>query len=121
MSSKPPPPVVSRLTPDEARERLEEILLDGRIHPDAFERVRSLTSLDAWPPAEPMDAALSLLDPDEAPEPDDAPASALFKMAGILLDLAEHYAFEAGRAAERAGTVAPDSDEDAADTMNTEV
>ena len=90
--------IPSRLSPDEARARLVAIIDSNQVAKSARSFTRKLVKLDAWPPEDPREVALCCLDPDEAPDEDEAKPSAMFAMASILLSLAEYRAFEAGRA-----------------------
>lgn len=75
------------------------ILSDGRIDDDAINDVRARAGLDEqWPPKDPRYVALGLLDADDGPDPELVPLSAAHDLVDALLDLAEHNAFEAGRA-----------------------
>lgn len=76
------------------------ILSDGRIDDDALNDVRARAGLDdAWPPNDPRCVALGLLDADDGPDPELVPLSVVHDLVNALLDLAEHNAFEAGKAA----------------------
>lgn len=98
-----------RLTSEEARHRLEELLGSKgprgrrRVTMEKRERVRFLAGLDAWPPKDPHGAALRLLDPDEAPgAPGDGTQgrcdpSLPYEASKILFAYQAHLDFEAGR------------------------
>lgn len=96
-----------RIGADEARSKLTALLWSRdergkrRVAWEKRRRVRFLAGLDAWPPADPVAAALSLLDPDEAPGEDDGESgvcdpSLPMEAAAILLDYQGHLDFEAG-------------------------
>lgn len=96
-----------RLTAEEARAKLKSLLWsrddsgNRRVAWEKRRRVRFLAGLDAWPPADPVAAALSLLDPDEAPQEGDGETGVCDpavprEAAAILFSYQAHIDFEAG-------------------------